>query len=71
MISNPEVASVGFPGGSVIKNLPANAGAIPGPGRSLEEEETATQSSILACRIPWEEPGLPPSMAVLKDLDTT
>jgi len=30
----------GFPGGSVVKNLPANAGdtgLIPGLGRSLEE----------------------------------
>ena len=29
--------TVGFPGGTVIKNLPANAGdtgSIPGPGRS-------------------------------------
>ena len=29
-----------FPGGSVVKNLPANAGdsgSIPGPGRSLGE----------------------------------
>ena len=31
-----------FPGGSVVKNLPANAGdvgSIPGPGRSLGEEK--------------------------------
>ena len=31
---------MGFPGGSVVKNLPANAGdvcLIPGLGRSLEE----------------------------------
>ena len=31
---------MGFPGGSMIKNLPANAGdsgSIPGSGRSLEE----------------------------------
>ena len=46
---------MGFPGGSVIKNLPANAGntgemdSVPGLGRSLEEE-MATQSSTLA----WE-----------------
>ena len=32
------------------------------------EEEMATQSSILACRIPWEEPGLRGSR---KELDTT
>ena len=47
----------------VVKNLPANAGdvrdagSIPGLQRSLEEG-IATQSSILAWRIPWtEEPG--------------
>ena len=40
----------GFPGGSVVKNLPANTGdpgLIPGSGRSLEEK-TATHSSMLA-----------------------
>ena len=34
------VSLIGFPGGSVVKNLPANAGdmgLIPGPGRSPEE----------------------------------
>ena len=43
------------------KNLPANAGEaglITGVGRSLEQEELATHSSILAWEIPWtEEPG--------------
>ena len=32
--------NMGFPGGSVVKNTPANAGdmgLIPGPGRSFEE----------------------------------
>ena len=44
---------LGFPGGSVVKNLPANAGdtedvgSIPALGRS-QEEEMATHSSILA-----------------------
>ena len=51
---------LGFPGGSVIKNPPANAGGMgltPGLGRSLEKE-MATHSSILAWEIPWtEEPG--------------
>ena len=51
---------LGFPGGSVIKNPPANAGGmslIPGWGRSLEKE-MATHSSILAWEIPWtEKPG--------------
>ena len=50
----------GFPGGSVVKNLPANAedtGLIPGLGRSLEKK-MATHSSILAWEIPWtKEPG--------------
>ena len=49
-----------LPGGSVIKNLPANSGnsgLIPGSGRS-PGEEMASHSSILAWRIPWtKEPG--------------
>ena len=55
--------SKGFPGGSVVKNLPANAGdtsLIPGlgnPGKPLEKEKT-THSSILAWEIPrTKEPG--------------
>ena len=54
---------MGFLGGAVVKNSPANvgnekdAGSIPGSGRSLEKE-IATHFSILAGRIPWtEEPG--------------
>ena len=51
---------MGFPGGSVVKNPPANAGdvgSIPGSGTS-PEKEMATHSSILAWEIPWtEEPG--------------
>ena len=51
---------MGFPGGSVVQNLPANAGgtvSIPRWGRS-PEKETAAHSSILAWEIPWtEEPG--------------
>ena len=49
-----------FPGGSVVKSLPANAGAtgsIPGSEDPLEEE-METHSSILLWEIPWiEEPG--------------
>ena len=49
-----------FPGGSVVKNLPTNAGdvgLIPGWKDPLEKER-ATHSSILAWEIPWtEEPG--------------
>ena len=55
----------GSPGGSCIKNLPANAGdlgSILGQDEPLEKE-MATHSSILAWRIPWtEEPGGPRSM---------
>ena len=51
----------GFPGGSVGKNPPANAGdagLIHGSGRPPLEKEMATHSSILAWEIPWtEEPG--------------
>ena len=58
-----------FPGGSVVKNPPANAedvGLIPGSGRS-SGEEIATHSSILALEIPWtEEPGQPQSMGSQK-----
>ena len=60
---------MGFPSGTVIKNVPANAGdardegLIPGLGRS-PGEEIATHSSILAWKIPWiEEPGGLQSMA--------
>ena len=69
----------GFPGGSVVKNQPANAGdadSIPGSGRSLGredpwEKEMATHSSILAWRIPWtEEPGELQSMGS-QESDTT
>ena len=51
---------MGFPGGSVIKNPPANtgdAGLIPGLEDALVKE-MATHSSIPAWAIPWtEEPG--------------
>ena len=49
--------SVGFPGGSVIKNPPANAGEagmILWLGRCSGEEMT-THFSILAWEIPWTE----------------
>ena len=49
-----------FSGGSDGKESACNEedpGSIPGSGRS-PEEEMATHSGILACRIPWtEEPG--------------
>ena len=46
-----------FPGGSVVKNLPANAedvASIPGSGDPLNKE-MATHSNILAWRVPWTE----------------
>ena len=50
------MSSTGFPGGSVVKNLPANvgdSGSIPGLRR-----EMATHSGILALKIPrTEDPG--------------
>ena len=53
----------GFPGGSVVKNLPANArdtrdaGSIPGWEDPLEKK-MATHSSILAWKISrTDEPG--------------
>ena len=48
---------MGFPGGRVVKNLPANAadaGLIPGTGR-FPGGGMATHSSILAWKIPWTE----------------
>ena len=48
---------MGFPGGSEVKNPPANAGdasSILGLGRS-PEEEMAPHSSIFAWEIPWTE----------------
>ena len=53
----------GFPGGAVVKNLPANAGEAGDSGSTLDQEdpleqEMATYASILAWKIPWtEEPG--------------
>ena len=65
-----------FPDGSLIKNLPANAGAQEMQVRSLGQEDLleegmATHSSILALKIPWtEEPGRLQSTGY-KGLDTT
>ena len=51
---------LGFPGGTSVKNPPANAGdlgSISGSGRS-PGEGNGNHSSILAWRISWtEEPG--------------
>ena len=51
---------MGFPGGSVVKNLPAKQEMQVGSlGREdALEKEMVTHSSILAWEIPWtEEPG--------------
>ena len=64
-LSKPAVSKVhrvekGFPGGSVVKNLPATQETqIQSLGqKEPQEKEMATHSSILACRVPWrEEPG--------------
>ena len=51
---------MGFPGGSVVKNLPVNAGdagLISRSGRALGEGN-GNHSNILAWEIPWtKEPG--------------
>ena len=53
----------GFPGGAVVKNLPAKAGDAEMWVRSLDQEDpleegVTTRSRILACRISWtEQPG--------------
>ena len=47
----------GFPGGSVVKNLPAKQ-EMPVQSLGQEdslEEEMATHSSILAWKIPWTQ----------------
>ena len=59
---------MGFPGGSVLKNSPANEGDSGDPGSisGLEdplEEEMATHSSVLAWRTLWTgKPGGLPSV---------
>ena len=66
----------GFPGGSVLKNLPASTGQQEMQVSFLSqedplEEEMATHFDILAWRIPWtEEPGRLQSMGS-QELDTT
>ena len=59
--------SMGFPGSSVVKNLPADTrdvGLIPG-SETYSEEEMATHSSILTWKTPrTEEPGRLQSMGL-------
>ena len=60
VLQDSEAPSWGFPGGTVVKNPPANGGdvgSIPGSGRS-PGGGMATHFSILAWRIPYtQEPG--------------
>ena len=72
-------SSFNFPGGSVVKNQPANTGdvgngntgSIPGVGKILEKG-MATHSSILAWRIPrTEEPAWAVVHGVTKESDST
>ena len=69
----PKEQSLSFPGGSVVKNPPANAGNV-GPIHGEEdplEKKIATHSRILVWEIPWtEEPGGPQSMGSQKCLVT-
>ena len=64
IVSQP---GVGLPGGTMVKNPPANAGDAETQFQSLGredplEKEMATNSVILAWEIPWtEEPGRPQS----------
>ena len=58
---------MGFPDGSVIKNLPATQETCVQPRGQEDplEKEMATCSSILAWEIPWiEEPGRLQSMGL-------
>ena len=70
---NYKVTEMGFPGGSEVMNLPANAGDV-GSILCWEdplEKEVASHSSILAWRVLWtEEPGKLQSRG-RKESDTT
>ena len=51
---------MGFPSGSVVKNLPANSGDTRDAGSALgwektPEKEIANYSRVLAWEIPWTE----------------
>ena len=67
---------MGFPEGSVVKNLPTMQETqelwVQSPGgEDPLEEGVATHSSVLAWRIPWtEEPGVYSPWG-LEELDTT
>ena len=52
MKKNVCMYNLGFPGGTVVKNLPANIGDVFDPWDDPLEEDMATHSSILAQKIP-------------------
>ena len=56
-LEEPYSSPWGFPGGSVVKNLPSMQETwVPSMGQEdALEDEMATHSSILAWRIPWTE----------------
>ena len=65
---------MGFPRGSIIKNLLANQETqVQSLGREDPlKKEMATHSNIVAWKIPWtEEPGRLQSMGSKKSLNTT
>ena len=65
---DPVDCSPGFPSGSVVKNMTANAGdsgdvSLISRWEDLLQKEMATHSSVLAWKIPWTgEPGRLQSM---------
>jgi len=64
------IYTMGFSGGSVVKNLPAIARNVGSVSRSggPPEKGVSTHSSILAWEIPWtEEPGRLQSMGSEKE----
>ena len=66
-LQNSMCTVMGFPRGSVVKNLSADAGDtdLPLDQEDPLEKEMATHSSILAWEIPWtEERGRPQSMGL-------
>ena len=59
LLEGGSICNKGSPGGSAVKNPPANAGdtadvgSMPGSGRRSPGEGNAAHSSILAWEIPW------------------
>ena len=68
---------IGFPGGTVVKNLPAKQEMQETQVQSLGWEDAlekgmATQSSILAWRIPWtDKPGRLQSMGLQSQIQVS